>query len=236
MSDSLSLLKGNHLLQFGGTYQRNFDYHGRDDNGVGINTSIVYQVGGTNVNAGAYALPAGAASSAAANYPILYNEIMGIVTQTQVMYSRSGANLQLNPLGTPGFDQSVVPSYDLFFSDTWHMRPSLTLTYGMSWGLSMPPYEINGKQVSMVDAAGNLIDIHSYLTNKESAALKGQTYNPIIGFATQRNINGGANKYPFDPFYGGFSPRVSLAWSPSFDSGILGALVGRNKTVIRGGY
>jgi len=27
------------------------------------------------------------------------------------------------------------------------MRPSLTLTYGMSWGLSMPPYEINGKQV-----------------------------------------------------------------------------------------
>jgi len=236
LSDSLSLLKGNHLLQFGGTYQRNFDYHGRDDNGVGINTSIVYQVGGTNVNAGAYPLPAGAAASAGANYPMLYNEIMGIVTQTQVMYSRSGANLQLNPLGTPGFDQSVVPSYDLFFSDTWHMRPSLTLTYGMSWGLSMPPYEINGKQVSMVDAAGNLIDIHSYLTNKESAALKGQTYNPVIGFATQRNINGGANKYPFEPFYGGFSPRVSLAWSPSFDSGILGALVGRNKTVIRGGY
>ncbi|HEY6392365.1 MAG TPA: carboxypeptidase-like regulatory domain-containing protein, partial [Bryobacteraceae bacterium] len=195
LSDSMSLLKGNHLFQFGGAYQRNYDYHGRDDNGVGINTSIVYQVGGTNVNAGAYRLPDGAAASAATNYPILFNEIMGIVNQTQVMYTRSGANLQLNPLGTPGFDQSVIPSYDLFFTDTWHMRPSLTLTYGLSWGLSMPPYEINGKQVSMVDAAGNPLDIQSYLSNKQSAALKGQTYQPLIGFETQRNINGGANKY-----------------------------------------
>ncbi len=236
LSDSMSYLKGNHLLQFGGTYQRNYDYHGRDDNGVGINTSIVYQVGGTNVNSSAYTLPAGAAASALGSYPILFNEIMGVVNQTQVMYSRSGANLQLNPLGTPGFDQSVVPSYDLFFSDTWHMRPSLTLSYGLGWGLSMPPYEINGKQVSMVDAAGSPIDIQSYMVNKQNAALKGQVYQPLIGFETQRNINGGANKYPFNPFYGGFSPRVSLAWSPSFDSGILGVLVGRSKTVIRGGY
>src|SRR5207249_1492798 len=44
------------------------------------------------------------------------------------------------------------------------------------------------------------------------------------------------SKYPYDPFYGGFSPRASLAWSPGFDSGILGKLLGRNQTVIRGGY
>ena len=64
----------------------------------------------------------GAASSALSSYPIMYNEIFGIVNQTQVMYSRSGANLQLNPLHTPGFDQSVVPTYETFFSDTWHVR------------------------------------------------------------------------------------------------------------------
>ena len=235
LSDSMSYLKRNHLLQFGGTYMRNFDYHGRDDNGVGINTSIVYQVGGTNISNAAYTLPNGAGGSLG-NYAQMYNELFGIVTQTQVMYSRNGANLQLNPLGTPGFDQSVVPTYDLYFSDTWRMKPSLTLTYGVSWGLAMPPYEINGKQVAMVDAAGNPIDIQSYMLNKQSAALKGQVYNPTIGFATIRNINGGKNKYPFAPFYGGFSPRVSLAWSPSFDSGIMGALAGRGKTVIRGGY
>jgi len=236
LSDSVTYLKKNHLLQFGGTYTRNFDYHGRDDNGVGINTSVVYQVGGTGISNAAYTLPNGANASSLGNYAQMYNELFGIVTQTQVMYSRSGANLQLNPLGTPGFDQSVVPSYDVYFSDTWHAKPTLTLTYGLGWGLSMPPYEINGKQVSMVDAAGNPIDIQSYMLNKQSAALNGQVYNPTIGFATQRNINGGANKYPFNPFYGGFSPRASLAWSPSADSGILGALIGHGQTVIRGGY
>ena len=237
LSDTISMLKGNHLLQFAGSYMRQFLYHGRDDNGVGINTSIVYHAaGGSNLNSGAYPLPAGAAASASANYPILYNEVLGILTQTQVMYSRNGQNLQLNPLGTPGFDQSVVPTYDVSFTDTWHLRPSLTVTYGLGYGLAMPPYEINGKQVSMVDQAGNFIDIQSYMLNKQAAALKGQIYNPVIGFETIRNINGGTSKYPYSPFYGGFSPRVALAWSPNFDSGILGSVVGRNKTVIRGGY
>src|ERR1700730_17111568 len=236
LSDTISMLKGNHLFQFGGSYQRIFDFHGRDDNGVGINTSIVYQVGGTGLNVGSYTLPAGAAASASSTYPLLYNELFGIVNQTQVMYSRSGASLQLNPLGTPGFDQSVIPTYDLHFSDTWHLKPSLSLTYGVGWGLAMPPYEINGKQVSMVDASGNFIDIKGYLAAREAAALKGQVYSPQIGFATIKNINGGKSKYPYDPFYGGFSPRVSLAWSPGFDSGILGKLFRRNETVIRGGY
>ena len=236
LSNNQSLLKGNHLFQYGGSYMRQFLFHGRDDNGVGINTSIVYQVGGTGLNNAAYTLPAGVAASAAASYPIMYNEIFGIVNQTQVMYSRSGANLQLNPLHTPGFDQSIVPTYDVYFSDTWHLRPSLTFTYGLSWGLAMPPYEINGKQVLMVDSAGSPIDIKSYMKNRQTAALQGQVYNPTIGFSTIRNINGNTMKYPFDPFYGGFSPRVSLAWSPSYDSGILGAVLGRNKTVVRGGY
>ena len=31
-------------------------------------------------------------------------------------------------------------------------------------------------------------------------------------------------------------PRIAAAWNPRFDSGLLGDLFGRNKTVIRGGY
>src|SRR5260370_28309886 len=74
------------------------------------------------------------------------------------------------------------------------------------------------------------------MLTKAQAALQGQVYNPTIGFETIRNINGDTSKYPYNPFYGGFSPRVSLAWRPGYDNGPLGTLVGRNKTVIRGGY
>src|SRR5205807_2533134 len=37
--DDLNLLKGNHLFQFGGLYQRNFDWHDRNDNGQGTMAS-----------------------------------------------------------------------------------------------------------------------------------------------------------------------------------------------------
>ncbi len=43
--DDISMLKGNHLFQFGGTYQHNWDYHQRTDNGGGINYQPVYELG-----------------------------------------------------------------------------------------------------------------------------------------------------------------------------------------------
>ena len=237
LSDSMSKLKGNHLFQWGFTYQRNVDLHGRDDNGVGINTSPVFHLaGGSAVNAGAYVLPNGSASSAGTNFPIMYNEILGLVTQTQVMYSRSGKDLKLNPLGTAGFDRSIIPSYDGYFTDTWHVRPNVTLSYGLGYNLTKPPLEEAGKQVLMVDTDGKAIDIKSYLGNRQAAALKGQTYNPTIGFATINNVAGGP-KYPYETFYGGLSPHASIAWNPKFGTGSwLNRAFGNGQTVIRGGY
>ncbi len=43
--DDVSMLKGNHLFQFGGTYQHNFNWHQRTDNGGGINYHPVYSLG-----------------------------------------------------------------------------------------------------------------------------------------------------------------------------------------------
>src|SRR5208282_4423767 len=65
--------------------------------------------------------------------------------------------------------------------------------------------------------------------------LQGQSYDPLVGFSTIGNVNGHP-KYPYDTFYGGFSPRLAAAWNPKFDSGILGHIFGNGKTVIRGGY
>jgi hypothetical protein len=55
------------------------------------------------------------------------------------------------------YDQSIIPYYSAYYSDTWHMKPTFTLTYGMSYQIEMPPYEINGKQVQLVDQSGNAI-------------------------------------------------------------------------------
>jgi hypothetical protein len=237
LRDDLSWVKGNHLLQFGGNWQRNYNYHQRDDNGSSVFNNTTYEIGGqiTGMISNPNYIPASVAASSTANFLQYYTEVLGIVTQPQTLYTRAGANLTLQPLGTNFFDQSVIDYTNAYVSDTWHMRKDLTLVYGLSYQVETPPYEINGKQVLLVDQAGNPISASSYLTTKENMALQGQVYNPNIGFATIGNV-ATHPKYPYSTFYAGLSPRVAVAWNPSFNDGIMGALFGSNKTVIRGGY
>src|SRR5207248_2939382 len=133
-------------------------------------------------------------------------------------------------------DQSTIPYYNVYFSDTWHMKPTFTLTYGLGWTLEMPPVEKNGKQVEFVDQSDQPIDVQGYMAARQRAALLGQVFNPDVGFALVGNTSNGL-KYPYNPFYGEFSPRIAAAWNPRFDgSGVFGKLLGRDSTVIRGGY
>jgi hypothetical protein len=235
--DNITMIKGNHLLQFGGSYERHYDYHMRTDNGVGVNNQIVYWLSNSGILnwTNSPYIPSTVPSAQLSTYETLYAEALGIVSNSQVAYARSGAKLNLQPLGSPAFNQSIIPYYNVYFADTWHLRPSLTFTYGMAYALEMPPYEKQGRQTELVDQAGNIVTAEDFLAQRQKAALAGQIYNPIIGFETVRNVGTGL-KYPYKPFYGQFSPRVSVAWNPSFDGGILGKMFGHRQTVIRGGY
>ena len=235
--DDVSILHGNHLFQFGGTYQRNWDFHERSDNGGGINFQPVYELGitassGINMNG---FIPATVAAADATNFGRDYAAVLGIVSISQTAFTRSGNSLTLNPPLTPAQDKSTIPYYNVYFSDSWRMKPSFTLTYGLGWTLEMPPVEQLGRQVELVDQAGQQIDSQAYLKAREAAALQGQVFNPELGFALVGNTGGG-QKYPYNPFYGAFSPRIAAAWNPSYSDGLLGKVFGQGKTVVRGGY
>jgi hypothetical protein len=237
LRDDVSWLKGTHFFQFGGQYQRNWNYHTRTDNGGGINYYPVYLLGNNSANGGGtvdYSL-LGPAFSSNGTLAREAAAVLGIVTQSQQAYTRSGSNLTLNGPLVPAFDKVTIPYYNLYFGDSWRAKPSLTVNYGLGWTLEMPPVEDQGKQVVLVDANDKPIGTEDYLNARKAAALAGQVYNPEIGFALINNV-AGHPKYPFNPFYHGFSPRVAVAWSPSFDSGLLGDVFGMNKTVVRGGY
>ncbi|HUC28314.1 MAG TPA: carboxypeptidase regulatory-like domain-containing protein, partial [Candidatus Acidoferrum sp.] len=241
--DDVSMLKGNHLLQFGGQYQHNFNWHQRTDNGGGINYQPVYQMGLGSSGSGLAAdlaicgiINPATTNPDIANCPALTAAALGIVSISQIAYTRSGSNLQLNPPLTPAFDQSTIPYYNVYFSDTWHMKPTFTLTYGLGWTLEMPPTEANGKQVELVDQANQLVSVSTFLNTRRSAALQGNVYNPQVGFTLVGNSENG-RKYPYNPFYGEFSPRLAAAWSPRFDAdSTMGKIFGHEDTVVRGGY
>ncbi|MGH9487318.1 MAG: carboxypeptidase regulatory-like domain-containing protein [Terriglobales bacterium] len=233
--DDMTVLHGNHLFQFGARYTDQWDYHQRNDNGGGIMANTVYQVNsGEGINFDY--LPTDFTDKAdKGTFDQSYAEALGMVDEPQTLYTRAGQDLALQPLGTPMSDNSYIPMYNLYFSDAWHIKPSLTLSYGAGYTIEMPPKESEGKQVELVDGAGNLVTTSNYIAATERAALSGQTYNPELGFATVANVGSGLT-YPYNPFYGGFSPRVSLAWNPNISGGLLGMLFGGNKAVLRGGW
>ncbi|MGA9544329.1 MAG: hypothetical protein WBQ85_12215, partial [Candidatus Sulfotelmatobacter sp.] len=241
--DDISNLKGNHLLQFGGTYQHNWNQHQRTDNGGGINYAPVYSLGlgtsGSGLASDVYpcgGVGVGGATTSVNNCPAITAGALGIVSVSQIAYTRAGASLSLNPPLTPAEDTLTVPYYNVYFSDTWHMKPTFTLTYGLGWTLEQPPTEATGKQDVLVDASDEPISLTSYMAQRKNAALLGQVYNPEVGFALVKNVGDGGYK-AYDSFYGEFSPRVAVAWSPHFDSDSpMGRIFGHEDTVIRGGY
>ncbi len=157
--DDLSKLKGNHLFGFGGSYARNFDYHSRSDNGAAVNNQVAYLSTSSNFNwtSPVQYIPTNVPTSSYSSYETSYAEVLGLVSSTQVMYTRTLPNLALGPLGAPATDKSVIPTYSVYFQDTWHMKPTFTLTYGIGWNLEMPPYELQGKQVALIDSDGQPI-------------------------------------------------------------------------------
>jgi len=237
-SDTLNWVKGTHYMQFGGSTVHWWDHHVRDDQVVAGLPEMVYQLtkaSGLKMSTPSTTYrPTGFPSSQNGNWDTAYARTLGFLGTAAQLFVRGGNNFHLTGAKTFA-DTSLINSYSLYFNDSWKIRPSITLNYGLEWGTQMPPYEINGVQDVAVDTSGNPISSQAYLENTVNMALKGQVYNPVIGFEPIGAV-GGHPKYPFDPYYGGFSPRVSVAWNPRFQSAILSRLFGQGKTVIRGGY
>jgi hypothetical protein len=238
LSDNMTFLKGNHVFQFGGQYQHNWDYHQRTDNGGGINYTTTYQLGGGSNGANGFTFSGlqakGYPSTKTAN--LAAAEILGIVTASQVAYTRAGDDLTLNPPLTPAADKVTIPFYNVYFSDSWKLKPTLTVTYGLGYALEMPPTEATGKQVVVVNDTDQPVSVQDYFAQRKTAAQLGQVYNPELGFALVHNV-ANSPKYPYQPFYGSLSPRLAAAWNPKFDSdSLFGKIFGGSSTVIRGGY
>jgi hypothetical protein len=246
--DTLSWIRGNHFFQFGGDVMHQWWHFDRYDDVVSGLTQLVYQMANVDNNPvmtpPVQPFPCVTATSTnclpsqfIGSWNGYYANLLGMIGESAIVISRSGVNLTPNPLGTPAHSWDIVPTYSIYFSDAWHIRPNLTLTYGLNYGVQMPPYETTGAQDIMTDAAGAPINAESYLHLKESYANNGQIYDPPFGYVPIKGVGpSGGWKYPYSPFYGGWGPRVALAYSPPWDSGWLGKLFGHKSTVIRGGY
>lgn len=163
----------------------------------------------------------------------LYAATLGIVDNVNVLAVRDG-QLKAQPFGTPLIANTNSQAYNMYFQDTWRMRPTLTLTYGIGYGWQTPPTEAHGQQTFTVDSGtGQILTAAGYIQAKQQAALNGQVYNPTIGYLPIRQ-SGRSGIWNTD--YGNIAPRLSVAWSPSYSDGMRGKMFGSGKTVVRAGF
>src|SRR5258708_1739886 len=83
------------------------------------------------------------------------------------------------------------------------------------------------------DNTGKVIDFDKYMETRAAAATAGLLYNPQLDYVPIKQLG---RKYPYDPDWTNFGPRVAVAWNPSYSDGLMGSVLGNRKSVLRGGY
>jgi hypothetical protein len=233
--EDLSWIKGNHTMQFGGNVR--LITNNRASFGAAFDSAITnpsfYDGSGaavTRIDRGG-GLYSGNIFTTPANRTNLRDALTSVIGR----YSQYTANLQydanggLQPTGTPSLRAFATQEYETYMQDSWRMRPSFTLTYGVRWSTSTPVYEKNGVQVKPVQSLG------AYFNQRVASALNGVPLNTPITLDKAGKANGRPGYYKQD--WNNFAPSVAFAWSPDLGENFFGRLIGRkDRSVVRGGF
>jgi Cna protein B-type domain. len=163
------------------------------------------------------------------------NEVQNAATALIGRFSQYTANFTFNSDGTL-FDAGVpttrnfaTQAYEGYFQDSWRVRPHLTVTLGLRYSLEKPVYETKGFEVQPE------VPLGTYFQERLAAAAAGSNFTDPIIINKSGPVNGGKPMYDWDK--NNFQPRVAVAWSPNYSSGLLHSLFGDAGTsVIRGGF
>ena len=234
--------RGRHTTQFGLNLRHIITRHVRNDKIAGSLASLVADVfRGSNILIPATSRPPTCATTGQTNclrasdvaqWDTLFAATTGMIDTVSVLTVRD-ANFNPLPFGTPLVADTTHNAYDFYLQDTWQVRPALVLTLGLSYGWQQPPVDKSGRQTRMLNVeTGVPLTFANYIAPRRQAALKGEIYNPRIGFQPV-NATGGEL---FKTDWNNLAPRLSVAWNPSFKDGLLARFLGDRRTVLRGGF
>jgi len=212
-SDTLTWQRHAHTLNFGFSWWREQNHY---YNGVlgfpGINLGLDPADPANNAFTNS-TLP-GASGTELAQAQELYAVLVGRVSGIggSYAYTKKTNSYCEGCIGAYNLDE-LQKSFGFFAQDSYRIKPSLTLNYGLRWDITWPDYDLTGAYHSANDAAmwgpsgaGNIF---------KPGTLSG-TNNPTL---TQ-------NSAPAKPWYNAPQPAFGFAWNPR----------GLNNTVIRAGF
>lgn len=229
-TDDLSWTKNTHTVQFGTNIRlirnQRTSFASSFDNAI-TNPSF-YPGGGTSITSPIIAAGFNIAGADISNTQNAVTALVGRFSQfaANFIFNKDGS---LSSAGSPSKRTFATEEYDLYAQDSWRLRPNLTITYGLRYGISKPVYEKFGFEVKPN------ISLGEYFNRRIAGMNAGTPYNELIKLDLSGPVNGKSGAYQYDK--NNFQPRISASWSPDFKTGLLHKMFGDSgKSVFRGGF
>jgi Carboxypeptidase regulatory-like domain len=150
-----------------------------------------------------------------------FMELTGTISEASAAFPVNPKTGQvLTPDGQPVLRHYAENDFEWYAQDSFRVKPNLTLNFGLRYSYFGVPWEQNGLQTIPNMSLAQWFAIRVADMNAGTPA----DASPLLSF-----IPGGkANDKPswYGPSTRNFSPRLSLAYSPGSQSGILGRIFG----------
>jgi hypothetical protein len=233
LTDNLTWAKSNHVLNFGGTFSKVSSWQQSD--GAAVFSSVTFANTTTGVptndpiNSGTTGIfdTTNFPNSTAANRldaVMMYAMLTGRISQVSrsVTLNESGKYVHAGSV-----DRNHMHEMAYHFQDSWRVRPSLTLNYGVRWDVQFPLVNESGTYTRVglegvwgVSGVGNLFK-------------PGVMTGSVPEF---RAVSPGTAAYNTN--WKQFSPSVGFAWRlPGTDKPVLSWITGKSgSSVFRSGY
>jgi hypothetical protein len=227
INDDLSKSFGKHTLQTGGVLRiitnhrtnqsESFPGYFADDGFcVGCAAASNEIVANANSATPTLALPSNPTAITRA-----FMMLTGPISEATGTYFGNPSTGAIQPLGLSDARTFAERSFEVYLQDSWRIRSNLTLTYGLRYGYETPVWEANGFEV-----APN-VDIMAWFKQRVTNMDNGipSSASPLLSWVPAGKANHGAYSW-YKPDYKDFGPRLSLAYSPGYSSGIGNFLFG----------
>jgi len=221
LSDDLNWVKGKHTMKFGGRviYTRFYenDYYqfsGVLNYSLGVSTND--PINSVFTAANIPFIRTQDVSTAAQLYATLTGRVSGIQG-----YENIDEKARQYAKFAPLVYRENYRSWGLYFQDSYRMRPSLTLNYGIRWEFTGVMTNTNNTFMSPT-----IDDVMAPSFANFQPGVLDANHIPVIG---QRSVT-------YAPDHINPAPNFGIAWNPRGGNGLLGKLLGNNKTVIRSSY
>jgi hypothetical protein len=216
ISDTVSWVKGVHNFQIGGNWRLVSDQHGTDANSFsGASTNAFYANASASPGSPALPTPANMAPGFSQAWEFAYADLMGVIPEEFQVYNyaiTSTTSGNALPVGAFVARSFRANEFEYFLQDTWQVRRNLTLTLGLRHTILQTPFEVNGQQESPT------INVDAWYKERETAALQGQVYEPIISLAPSGKANGEPGYWPKQKK--NIAPRIGVVWAPDQNTSV----------------